>query len=226
MNEGPFAAMISLDAARSYALAEAFGLLQHPVAADHDCFVAAPPVALDLSAPQLKALEVRSPFFVDHGWSFGPDRDLVPFVWDPRVGGQHRFTEAEALTDYDSGLLGLASVSAATGESQARLYALLARAILAVHRSNPELLTEWLHAQGPSSRQAFVYFDRERGPAVEKLLAPDGTIDRALWDTRLDELETFLSRDALYKHHFRWIEFLAHAVDIPQLIALLRGEGL
>ena len=215
--------MSPLDPERGYTLAEVFASLRYPVHADHDYFVTAPPEQLALDPTRLRALEVRSPFFVDHGWSFGPDRELVPFVWDPRVGGQPRFSEAEALTDYDSGLLGLASMSASTPEGQAQLYALLARAILNVHRSNRDLLAEWFDGQGSSSSSAFVYFDRERVPAVEKLLAIDGAIDRPLWDARLDELEARLNRDAFSKHHFRWVEFLAHAVNIPRLMALIRA---
>ncbi len=215
--------MSPLDPGRGYTLAEVFGGLRYPVRTDHDYFVAEPPESLDLAPAQLRALEVRASFFVDHGWSFGPDREIVPFVWDPRVGGQPRFSEAEALTDYDSGLLGLASMSASTSQDQAQLYALLTRAILMVHRSNRDLLAEWFDGQGPASRNAFLYFDRERIPAVEKLLGVDGAIDRALWDVRFDELSACLGQDAFAKHHFRWIEFLAHAVDIPRLIALIRA---
>lgn len=215
--------MSPLDPERGYTLAEVFGSLRYPARADHDYFVAAPPEALDLTPSQLRALEVRAPFFVDHGWSFGPDRELVPFVWDPSVGGQPRFSEAEALTDYDSGLLGLASMSASTPQGQAQLYALLTRAILSVHRSHRDLLAEWFDGQGSSSSSAFLYFDRERIPAVEKLLAVDGAIDRALWDVRLDGLDACLGQDAFFKHHFRWVEFLAHAVDIPRLMALIQA---
>jgi hypothetical protein len=216
--------MRPLDPGRSSTLAEVFDSLKYPVRTDHEYFVAAPPEALELDPTQLRGLEVRKPFFVDHGWSFGPDQDLVPFVWDPRVGGQPRFSEAEALTDYDSGLLGLAAMSAPTAQSQAQLYAVLAQAIMDVHRSNRDLLGEWFDGQGPSSGNAFIYFDQQRPPAVEKLLAADGTIDRALWDARLDELAACLGRDAFQKHHFRWVEFLAHAVDIPQLVGVIR-EG-
>jgi len=51
----------------------------------------------------------------------------------------------------------------------------------------------------------------------------DGAIHRALWDARLDELDVCLSQDGFSKHHLRWIEFLAHAVDIPRLMALIRA---
>jgi len=214
--------MTSLDAEATFTLDAVFGRLGYPVRADHDYFVDEPPAALDLDASSLRALEVRAPFFVDHGWSFGPNSDLVPFVWDRSVGGQARFSEGEALTDYDSGLFGLCSVSAPADE-QAQLYRTVGRSIVDVHRANRELLGEWLEAQGSSSTDAFMYFDRERFPAEEKLLAADGSIDRALWDTRLDELTACLSQDAFRKHHFRWIEFLAHAVDVPRLMGLVRG---
>jgi len=82
--------MSPLDPERGYTLAEVFGSLRYPVRADHDYFVAVPPEALDLDPAQLRALEVRPPFLVDHGWSLGTDRQIVPFVWYPRVGGQQR----------------------------------------------------------------------------------------------------------------------------------------
>lgn len=217
---------VSLDPGRSYTLAAVFDGLRHPVREDHDYFVAHPPDVVPLDAAQLSGLEVRAPFFVDHGWSFGPDRDVVPFVWDSRSGGQPRFSEAEELTDYDSGLFGLASVSASTSQHQAQLYALLARAILDVHRANRGLLAEWFEGQGRSSRRAFAYFDDERGAALEKLLAADGTIDRSAWDERIEELAACLVEGAYYKHHFRWLEFLAHAVDIPQLVRLVQAAQL
>ena len=210
---------------RSYTLAALFAGLRNPVPAVHDYFVASPPESLALDVVKLQELEVRAPFFVDHGWSFGPDERLVPFVWDPRSGGQPRFSEAEELTDYDSGLFGLASVSAPTAEAQAQLYGVMARVILDVHRANRDLLAEWLESQGSSSRSAFVYFDDQRGHAVEKLLAADGTIDRAAWDGRMEELTDCLSQGAFKKHHFRWIEFLAHAVDVPRLTALVKARS-
>lgn len=213
----------SLDPARAYGLTEIFASLRNPVFTRHDYFVAAPPDTLHLDPAQLRALEVRAPFFVDHGWSFGPNQDLVPFVWDRGSGGQPRFSEAESLTDYDSGSFGLAAVSAPTPETQAQLYRVLTRAIVSVHQSNPNLLDEWLDAQGASSHEAFAYFDAERPVALEKLLAADGTVDRALWETRCVELVTCVHDDAFRKHHFRWVEFLAHSVNIPQLVGLIRA---
>src|SRR5206468_11796612 len=140
-------------------------------------FIADPSPDLRLTPEELKALEVRAPFFVDSGRWLGPNQRLVPFVWDDDVGGQPRFSEAEGLTDYDAGSFGLAAVCAADPTGQAAVYALLTRGILAVHRSNPELLSEWLAAQGPLSTSLFVRFDRERGALEEKLLSPDGSVD-------------------------------------------------
>src|SRR5438067_1433472 len=177
--------MTTLDPAQTYTLEAIFGSLECPVRSEHDYFVETPPSDLQVDAVALKALEIRAPFFVDHGWSFGPDEHVVPFVWEPRIGGQARFSEGEALTDYDSGLVGLASVSAPDAETEARLYRVLGQAIVRTHQADPALLAEWLEAQGPASRHAFIYFDQERSPADEKLLAADGSIDRGLWDARL-----------------------------------------
>jgi len=215
--------MPSLDPGRTYTLEEVFGSLGYPAMTDHDYFVADPPAPLALDPSALSALEVRAPFFVDHGWSFGPDANIVPFVWDNRAGGQPRFSEGEALTDYDSGLVGLAAVSGADARPQAQLYRVLAQAIIEVHRADRALLAAWPDAQGQSSRDAFIYFDQERSPAEEKLLSAEGSIDGGLWDARLDELATCLTEDTFRKHHFRWIEFLAHAVNVPQLVRLAQG---
>jgi hypothetical protein len=215
--------MTSPQGSRSYDLVELFASFRSPVSGDHDYFVAAPPAALALAPAQLRALEVREPFFVDRGWSVGPNRDLVPFVWDRRSGEQPRFSEAEAFTDYDSGHFGLAAVSAPTAETQAQLYVVLARAILDVHLANRSLMDEWFEGQGPASREIFVYFDRRRRAAEEKLLADDDTIDRAMWDARLEELAASIQQRAVLPHHIRWVEFLAHAVDIPQLMALIKA---
>jgi len=214
--------MTSPGASRSYPLVELFGRLRSPVHGGHAYWVEAPPARLELDPSQLSALEVREPFFVGNGRSMGPNRDVVPFVWDPESGFQDRFSEAESYTDYDSGHLGLAAVSAPTGEAQAQLYVLIARAILQVHRANRALLGEWFDAQGPNSTEVFRYFDRERRTPVEKLLTADGTVDREAWDARIDELDSGLDQMAFAPNHFRWVEFLAHAVNIPQLIRLIQ----
>jgi hypothetical protein len=148
---------------------------------------------------------------------------VVPFVWDEGSGGQARFSEAEAFTDYDSGHFGLAAVSAPSAESQAQLYALLAQGILDVHLANRSLLAEWFAGQGAASEEIFVYFDRQRPAPEEKLLAVDGSIDQAMWDARLEELANGVARRSFLRHHFRWVEFLAHAVDVPGLVGLIRA---
>ncbi len=208
---------------RTYDLAELFDSFRTPVYTEHDYFVASPPAGLALDAAQLQALEVREPFFVENGWSVSPNRSLVPFVWDQPSGGQRRFSEAEAFTEYDSGHFGLAAVSAPDGKTQAQLYVVLAQAIVDVHRANRSLMAEWFEGQGPSSRDVFAYFDRERSGAEEKLLAPDGTVDQAMWDTRLDDLSSRIEQRAFLRHQFRWVEFLAHAVDIPRLMGLIQA---
>ena len=215
--------MSNPDSGRTYAFPDLFESFHTPVRGGHEYFVESPPTSLALDPAQLRALEVRAPFFIDRGWSASPNRDLVPFVWDPYSGGQPRFSEAEAFTDYDSGHFGLAAVSAPTGSAQAQLYAVMAQAIVDVHRANRSLMAEWFEAQGPGSQRIFAYFDEERFDQEEKLLAADGSIDEAMWDARLQELAEHLERRAFLRHHFRWVEFLAHAVDVPQLMALIRA---
>jgi hypothetical protein len=213
----------SPNAGRVYGFVELFESFRSPVRGGHDYFVESPPASLTLDPAQLRALEVRAPFFIDRGWSASPNQDLVPFVWDPGSGGQPRFQEAEAFTDYDSGHFGLAAVSAPTGAAQAQLYAVLAQAIVDVHRANRSLMAEWFEAQGAASQHIFSYFDEERPAPEEKLLAADGSVDEAMWETRLQELGGHIERRGFLRHHFRWVEFLAHAVDVPQLMALIKA---
>src|SRR5581483_4325290 len=111
-------------------------------------------------------------------------------------GGQHRFSEAEAFTDYDSGHFGLAAVSAPSAAGQAQLYMLLARGIVDVHVANRSLMSDWFAAQGPASSRIFLYFDRERSSPQEKLLSADGTVDEEMWDGRLKELTAALDQGA------------------------------
>jgi hypothetical protein len=217
--------MAASDPEPTFLLTDLFGRLRSPVYSGHTYFVENPPERLDLNADQLRALEVREPFFVGNGWSMGPNRAVVPFVWDPQSGRQARFSEAESYTDYDSGHLGLVAVSAPTGETQAKLYVLVARAILDVHRANRALLGEWFDGQVGGSADVFQYFDNERQPPVEKLLNAEGVVDRDLWDRRIDELSAGLDVGAFKPHYFRWFEFLAHAVDIPQLMQLIRAAA-
>jgi hypothetical protein len=215
--------MVSLNAETTFTLEDLFAGLRSPVYPGHDYFVENPPATLELDPATLRSLEIRTPFFIDHGWSFGPDPDVVPFVWDRASGGQPRFSEAEALTDYDSGHFGLVAVSAPDATSQARLYRVLAKAIVNTHLADRDLLSEWFEAQGPSSSGAFAYFDAERSRGEEKLLAPDDSIDRVVWDARLDELAMCLDQGAVRKHHIRWLEFLAHSVDVARLMGLIRA---
>jgi len=203
---------------------ELFESFRSPVRGGHEYFVESPPASLSLTPSQLRALEVRAPFFIDRGWSASPNRDLVPFVWDPDSGGQQRFSEAEAFTDYDSGHFGLAAVSAPTGAAQPQLYAVLAGSIVEVHPPNRPLMAEWFAAQAQASQNIFSYFDEERSAPEEKLLAAGGTIDDAMWDPRLQELADHIERRAVLRHHIRWVEFLAHAVDVPQLMSLIKKE--
>ena len=115
------------------------------------------------------------------------------------------------------------AVSAPDAASQAQLYGIVGRAIVDIHRSDRELLEEWFESQGPSSSGAFAYFDQERYRSEEKLLAADGSIDRKMWDARLDELAACLDNGAVRKHHIRWLEFLAHSVDVARLMGLIRA---
>src|SRR5439155_15967903 len=92
--QGETPMMRSLAPDQTYSLADIFGSLHYPIPDAHDYFVATRPSSIELQPSDYRALEVRAPFFVDHGWAFGLDPDIVPFVWDRAAGGQPRFSEA------------------------------------------------------------------------------------------------------------------------------------
>jgi hypothetical protein len=46
-----------------------------------------------------------------------------------------------------------------------------------------------------------------------------------MWEARLRELAEHIERGGFLRHHFRWVEFLAHAVDVPGLMALIKAQA-
>jgi len=149
-----------------------------------------------------------------------------------------RYIKAEEATNGDSGVFAVAAASAEEPKDQAKLYKFLSGSILAVHGHNPALLEAWLHNQTEFSMNMFIGYDdfKDQGRTIprtdknERLLErnQDGGVDTTgtvdMWKTRITELEKAIKDDNLQPYHLRWIEFLAHSVDVPGLIKTARGR--
>lgn len=212
-------------------LEEMFTSLPSPVIEGHKYFVEKPPEDIRLTKEEMTSLESRVPFFVKEGDLIKAREEAVPFVWDPVVGIEKnpRFKEAEDLTQGDSGLLALAANSARTPQEQARLYRALSKSVIGIHENNPELLKEWYKAQDEFSINVFRGIDNQeirKGDSSTILLATElnATSDQqiayieSVWPDRIKSLKEAIANKKLEPHDLRWIEFLSHSVNIPELI--------
>lgn len=223
-----------------YSLKEIFGKVKGGIFRNHSYYINQVPDAPRIS--NMSQLESQKPFFIINpvldGWR--TNREVVPFVFDEKIGNSERFINAEALTEGDSGLLALCAVSADPPEQQARLYRTVAGTILAVHRNNPNLIRDWLmkqislQDQRYSSLNIFAQFDLERfekSESLDEVLLPfsSGAIDPnlapSMWKDRILELGDALRKDQLEFKHLRWTEFLAHSVDIQKLFQSMQTSA-
>lgn len=166
-----------------------------------------------------------------------------------------RFINGEAATKGDSGLVGLAAASASTPEQQARLYKTLANAVVDIHlrsfanTGRPALIDRWYAAQQKKGRWdddrildslgGFEYFDHDQvtgevtgelRPENERLFMYKDTgeldsLDIGFWMSRTKELHKALETGTLQPHHLRWIELLAHSVDVNGLIKIIKESS-
>ena len=222
----------------SYKVEDVFRQIKGAVKKDHDYFIGKPPEPKKFSESELVDLESKKPFFLVNldKKVFETNKEVIPFVWDQKLGSRdERFSNAEKLTKGDSGLVALAAVSSETPEEQAEVYRILTSTILQVHENNPKLIGEWLRAQlnnrdyNLTSMYVFHSNDVERGkengspndtllPYKVDSPMPDSSVALLLWKPRIDELKSSLSQDQLQPHHLRWIEFLSHSVNVPEII--------
>lgn len=230
----------------------------------HRYYVTNVPDSINISADQLKQLQLPVQFFVERSdGQVGPNIEVTPFLYElttePGVGTNQvvlqllqqrglsrseapRFYNAEQSKTYgDSGIHALAAASASTPEEQAKLYNALARVILKVHESNPQLVNEWWKKQvdensGASSR-FFLAFDHiivnrtvgDLRPENERLVVGQNNQPlnesemRDLWQKRIKELQTALASGKLELYHIRQIEFLAHSVNVVKTIEMMKS---
>ncbi len=196
--------------------------------------------ALELRAPFF--INIRQNPNNPRSWSWNTNRRVVPHVRYGADGDepQQRFVNAEHATNGDSGMFALAAMSSPDPQRQAQLYRDLADVVLKAHENNKELLKQWIHAQGEdqtgddisTSKGIFKHYDLERAlnlndaqlQAREMLVQTDNrgkyneVINQQVWVQRIDELNQAIRTDALKPHHFRWLEFLSHSVDIAKVV--------
>ncbi|NTU72582.1 hypothetical protein HGB07_00165 [Candidatus Roizmanbacteria bacterium] len=195
-------------------------------------FLSRLPDNLDLSPEDLTNpdFQMIKPFFVDvqsdadKGSLWKTNREAVPYVWtfDPRSPNpNYRFATIEKYLYGDSGTTALAGATIATTEEQAKIYVGLATSVLKIHQSNPNLLSAWNIVQKTiqtgstnSSMDVFNYYDQKSSPD-EKLVSFTGD-----WQKRITELSNLLSQPQpqLKFYHHRWIEFLAHSVNVGKIM--------
>lgn len=109
------------------------------------------------------AFNPQKPLFLNVKYENTPQgkmlhRQLNREVFDPAYSlkENRRFTNAELLTENDSGLFALAAASAETPEKQAVLYRQLGETVLRAHSLNPKLLESFLKAQTEGSLEALL----------------------------------------------------------------------
>ena len=188
---------------------------------------------------------------VDGRVAYEVNKRVVPFVFEIGDGGDHpdqRLLNGEAATDGDSGVVGLVAASAENPEKQALLYHNLVDVIILIHEKDPKLLGKWLEAQkkleksGVSSLLLLAQFDRDKvnrenlRPEAERLFYfsedkfknhPDRRLEdfSPTWQKRIAELKQAASENKLQKHHLRWIELLAHSIDVDGLIGIIKEKA-
>lgn len=231
---------------RPYTTYEIFDFIKGPIDKNHPRFIENPPGQIPLNSLDASSLELRLPFFINIKTDpSSPEMLLgcetnplvIPFVFD-ETGRTKRFKNGEAATHGDSGLVGLAAASAPDAQRQAKLYKSLTQAILSVHSSNKTLLNEWRQEQefwAQENGGSYAYFvgldhteDGQLRPENERLFPYNGPLSPNIeqfmpfWAERKRELATALQQDRLYPHHLRWIEFLAHSVNVDRLMQIAK----
>lgn len=190
-----------------------------------------------IGGSNLNSLESRKPFFVIDSTGIKPNKEVVPFVFDPKINESQRFKEAEKHTDGDSAIFALCAISAPTPDKQAHLYSAVANTIVKMHTDNPELLIDWmakqLEAQGLSNTSSFDVFSSfdfsqrdgkvVQRPINEVLVSFPPEDFEKIWKARIEELGKLGSKDEFVPHQIRWIEFLSHSVYIPELLSRVEG---
>lgn len=242
------------ESGKDYSMEEMFSSIQGEVNKGHRFYVESPPSQLSLTNQEINRLKLIEHFFVniqevDGRVAYEVNKRVVPFVWELGENGttpDTRFNDGEKATDGDSGVVGLAAASAENPEKQALLYHDLADAIIMIHKKDPKLLGQWLEKQkelqasGLSSLVLLTkndLIDRENlRPEQERLFYfsedkfknhPDQVLEdfSATWKSRISELEQVISENKLQKHHLRWIELLAHSVDVDGLIGIIKEKA-
>lgn len=198
------------------------------------------PKDIQFTPEQLHQLRINEPFFIPWPNAFcAANPKIIP--WD-KFQNSPRFIKVEGLTDNDSGLLALTAVSAPDEQKQALLYLTLAKNILFMHKNDRIYLLKWLMNQKiPSIGEFAPYdffrkndhinndFDNQLKPEQERLLlyeTTDNTIEGERfinhWQDRIVQLEKAIKEGKIERHHYRWIEFLSHSVNVGEMVKMMK----
>jgi hypothetical protein len=210
--------------------------------ADFDYFVPNPTEPFTIDPAQIDDYTVTEPFFEildqlpDGRLNIRASRTVAPFAYedinvpDPIDSTNPMYEAGEEFTNRDGGLLALAAAAAETPEGRVALYTTLADTILTIHEQRPNLLDEWVTAQdrqqtpfGSNSYNVLESFDNGR-PVEERLLQLDNFDGD--WRNRIAELRTRFTTQpiTLQPYHLRWMEFLAHSVNVTRIIREMQAR--
>jgi len=217
-------------------------------------FIENPQNNLDLTKEQLDSLLIKpEPFFIQQDNYTITNDKINPQVWEFMVHNNEktpeqlknfpndpdeRFLEATELTNDDSSMLALSSISSETPEKQAQVYQIIADILVKVNELNPQQINLWLKAQGSmhnnSSLDGFINFDNQRkeeGQSDDYVLIPlkNNVLDEnhfmKIWSERIKELRQAVDQNQFTMYHHRWIEVLSETVDIKKLILFIKQKG-
>jgi len=243
------------ESGKDYTLEQLFENVQGEVNSSHHFFVENPPSQISLTNEEINRLGLIEPFITNvtmdgNRLAWQINQNVAPFVFELGEGGtdpNQRFINGEKATDGDSGLVGLAAASGENPEDQALLYHDLAGAIISVHERNPDLLRQWLDRQRQTEKDdeisSLAILSRDDLANDQKLKSEHERLfifseeklknspDRALedflptWQRRIVELKQAMSENKLQKHHLRWMELLAHSVDVGGLVDIIKEKA-
>ena len=220
-------------------------------------FMENPPGKITLSPEQIDQLETIDMYYVPHKYPSGKtflvaNPKIAPYETElyssSENAGDKRYTRATDLYPSSANsLLGIAAASAPDPERQTKLYGLLAKTILEIHKNDPTIMGRWFINQAAfqinpannkrfTSKDIFIIEDLVENPQTgkveprpddERLMLDTENPDKMLefWAIRQEDLQKALDTGKLEPYHNRWLEFLSHSVDMPKLLKIIKEES-
>lgn len=215
-------------------------------------FIDRPPSKITLSPEQMDQLEANENYFIPEEyepgkWHIDVNKKIAPYdelYSTPLHPGDKRYTHASSIyPNSPDSLLGLAAIAAPDPERQAKLYGLMAKTILEIHKNDPAKIVRWFVKQSESqknpetggtftSRRLFLNEDlipgtQEERQHHERVMVDHDDPDKTLqfWLERYPQLEKALNSGKLEPYHHRWLEFMSHSINMPKLVELIKEES-